>query len=174
MNFKLLQKTFISIKSIIKIFCVLFFLFTIHCNAQKGNSYEFKFYNNGKFKSSKKVEVYLVTKTDSIKCKITNGQINIPENTNTNSLIINYKKNKYNIENIDFSKLDNKSVIIFGIEKNTENFSVTQEPDIYLHLKTNTALKMDDPHKEKKIVFLTFNAITGKKTWSSYCRIATE
>lgn len=157
-----------------KILYFIIFTISIYCSAQTNNTiHEFDFYHNGNYKNSKKINFLIVKDSDSITCNISNRKISIPKISAPCSIIVYYRKKSYKINNIDFSRLDNESKIVFGIEKNLKNFSpVRTIPNAYLLDNYKLAVKVKNIKQAKKVNFIVFNSSktqsNGKISYKNY------
>ena len=142
----------------------IFIFFSIfYCFTQiQSNTYEFKFYKNGQYKDTKKIELFLVKNSDSIKCEIIKNRITIPKVNSIYSVVLLNKKKAYTIENVDFSKLDNDSKIVFGLEKDLRRFTQlsSEFPTTYFLNETGLSIKIEEKNLAKKVNFIVFNSRT--------------
>lgn len=166
-----------------KIFYFMIFTISIYCSAQtESSNHEFKFYKNGLFKNPKNIKLYLVKNSDSIKCNILKNKVTIPRVSSSQTVVVSYRNKNYKINDVDFSKLDKDSKIVFGIEKSIENFSpISKElPNTYILRNSPIinnnflAIKIENLHQAKKVNFIVFNCLAKseekKETYKTYSR----
>ena len=159
-----------------KIIYFIIFTISIYCSAQTEDSvHEFGFYYNGFYKNSKKIKLYLIKDSDTIKCSILKNKITIPKVYSSHTVIVYHKKKIYKINNMDFSKLNNESKVVFGIEKNLWNFIPADNiPNTYFMDSHRLSVKIENLNHAKKISFLVFNSSTTASnrvtTYRSYGR----
>ena len=145
-----------------KIINFILFFVTICTFAQTSNkSFDFEFYKNGEFRKSKNLKIQIIKNLDTIACEILNKKIIIPEIKDSCSVFIQIKNKKYIIDNVNFSKLDSNSKIVFGIENNIENFETiaNQNPNIYIIKNTMIGVKIENLEQAKEVDFLVFTSI---------------
>jgi len=156
---------------------VLFFT-TISSFAQtNGHYYDFEFYKNGSFYNTKKLKVQLVKDLDTIACEVAKDKLLLPDISGNYTVVVNIKKDKYIIANVDFSKLYRSSTIVFGIENDFSHFlspESRQYPTIYTLPKTLIPLQIEHLEEAKAVHFVIFTSEKqdGKmfKEVSSYSR----
>jgi len=159
-----------------KIIYFIIFTISIYCSAQTENSvHEFGFYQNGYYKNSKKINFFIIKDSDTIQCSIIKNKITIPKISSSHSVIVYHKKNVYKISDIDFSKLDKESKVVFGIEKNLGNFMPADNiPNTYFMDYHRLAVKIENLNHAKKVSFIVFNSSTTAnniiKTYKNYGR----
>jgi hypothetical protein len=154
----------------------LILLFVTICSfAQTNNkSYDFQFYKNGNFRNSKNLKIQIVKNSDSIACEVLNKKIIIPEIKDSCTVFFKIKNKKYIINNVDFSKLDSNSKIIFGIESNIKNFESisNQNPNFYILKNASIGVLIEILEQTKEVNFIVFTSKikTGnnKETIKSY------
>ena len=143
---------------------ILFIVFTTVCcfSQTKDNPHEFKFYKNGVYKSTKKAELYLIKKLDTIKCEITKSKIIIPKVDSVYSVVIKTKRKSYIIQDVDFSKLDNDSKIVVGSENDMTKFEQVSNdfPTMYFLKETGLAVEIEKMSQANKVNFIIFNSRT--------------
>lgn len=144
-----------------KTLLLLFLSFTLLSSAQTDTySYEFKFYKNGSFPKTKKLKVYAISGNDTIQCVIKEDKISIPKLSNVGSMLINFRNKTYQIDDIDFSKLDDKGSLFIGIENNMNNFTQplpNKGSEFYMLKNYSVILRLKDYNSIKKICFLNFS-----------------
>lgn len=142
-----------------KILPYIIFFYTTLLFAQTNNqSYEFEFYKNGNFKKTKNLKIQLAKNLDTISCEIVNGKIILPKNLDTCNIVVNYRKEKYVIENVLFSKLETESKIIFGAENNLKNLKPlsSQFPNFYNLPNRLTFIDIKNLEQAKEVHFIVF------------------
>lgn len=148
-----------------KTLLLLFLSFTLFSSAQSNtNSYEFKFYRNGSFPKTKKLKVYAISENDTILCAIKDDRIALPKLSTVGSILINFRKISYQIEEIDFSKLKDRGSLFIGIENNMNNFTQplpTKQPEFYILNDYAVILQLKDYESINKICFLSFSTIVS-------------
>lgn len=146
-----------------KTLLLLFLSFTLFSSAQSNtNSYEFKFYRNGSFPKTKKLKVYAISENDTILCAITDDRIALPKLSTVGSILINFRKKSYQVDDIDFSKLSDKGSLFVGIENNMNNFTQplpNKQPNFYFLKNYSVLLQLENYESIKKICFLSFSTI---------------
>jgi len=145
-----------------KIIYFIIFTISIYCSAQTENSvHEFDFYQNGFYKNSIKIKLFIIKDSDTIKCRILKNKITIPKVSSSHSVIVYHKKKVYKIRDVDFSKLDEESKVVFGIEKNLGNFIPADNiPNTYFMDYHRLAVKIENLNHAKKVSFIVFNSST--------------
>jgi len=157
---------------------LLLFVFS-YSNAQNEiSNHEFKFYKNGKFVKSKKLEIYFINASDTIKVDVVSNEVKMPKLESVNSVLVIVGKNKYLISEVDLSKVNEGSTIIFGVEKNFSNLiSVKAEfPKMRKLGNENILLKVENLEQAKEICFLVFHSKVkeepNKKEYKMYSKMA--
>lgn len=156
------------------------FFYSILCFAQTNNqSYDFEFYKNGYFKKTKNLKIQLAKYSDTISCEITNGKIILLKNLDTCNVIVHFKKEKYVIEKVLFSKLESKSKIIFGVENNLKNLKPISSkfPSFYIIPNRPTIIDLKNLEQAKEVHFIAFTTeekIENKINCRSYTQYYLE
>ena len=138
------------------IFRYIIFLTSICSFSQ--TTHQIEFYKTGKFKNPKNLKIWLVKNSDTLTCEVVNEKINIPQTSGIYSVVIESHKEKYMINEVDFSKINSESKIIIGIEKNIENLKPlsTEYPNLYNLPNTMTFIKIENLSQAMKVVFVVF------------------
>lgn len=140
---------------------IIFFV-SIWSFAQAPNhSYDFKFYKYGSFRNSKKMTFQLVKDIDTINCEVSKGKIQVPNISGKYTVVVTLKKDKYVVENVDFSKLYLGSTIVFGIENDFSNFSPpasNQYPTIYTLPNSLIPIKIEHIEQARSVHFVVFTS----------------
>ena len=159
-----------------------FILFLTSINSFSQTTNQIEFYKTGKFKSPKNLKMWLVKNSDTLKCEIVNEKINIPQNNGVYSVIIENQKERFVINDVDFSLLNSERKIIIGIEKNIENLKpVSKEyPNIYSILDSITFIRIENLNQAKEVVFVVFtseeteNKFKKAKSYTQYSLVKKE
>ena len=138
---------------------IVFFYSALFFAQTNNQSYEFEFYKNGYFKKTKNLKIQLAKNSDTISCEIANGKIMVPKNLDTYNVIVNFRKEKYVIENVLFSKLETESKIIFGVENNMKNLKPmsAQFPNFYNIPNRLTFIDIKNLEQAKEVHFIVFS-----------------
>ena len=156
---------------------IIFILFVLpSCSfAQTSNkSFDFEFYKNGKFRNSNHLEIQIIKNLDTITCKILKNKIIIPKIKDSCKVFIKTKSKNYLIDNVNFTKLDADSKIIFGVENNIGNFEsiANQNSNFYIIKNTMIGIKIENLEQAKEVNFLVFTSIeiieNNRRTAKSY------
>ncbi|WCO03504.1 hypothetical protein [Psychroserpens ponticola] len=142
-----------------KLFLLILLSTSLFCSAQSlKDSHEFKFYKNGRIVKPKKVNIYIISDKDTLKCEINENKILIPKVTDTCSILIKLKKETILIKDFDFSKIGNKGYITLGIENNMKNFQLMtpEYPNAYILKKYAIAINIENLQLIKKVCFLNY------------------
>jgi len=134
-------------------------LVSLNFYGQNNNAlHEFQFYHNGYIENKKAIQIALIIGLDTIDCGISEGQIVLPKSNLKGSILMRFKKKSYQIDDVDFSKIDVGSLMIFGVEKNMKNFAlVTEEfPNLYHVKNTLSLLEIENIEQVKEICFVSF------------------
>lgn len=157
---------------------ILLFVFS-YSNAQNINlTHEFKFYKNGKFLKSNDLQLFSIKGMDTIEFNVASDKIKIPKINFTGSILVVKGKKKYLIEEVDFSKIDENSNVLFGIENNFENLiKVSDKYQSARTLKNNLILlNVENLEQAKEICFVIFSSVIAKqesvKSSKSYSKMA--
>ena len=162
------------------IFRFILFLISTYCYSQTINQLEF--YNTGQFKNPKNLKIWILKNSDTLTCEIVNKKINIPITSGIHSVIIETHKDRYVINNVDFSKISSECKIIIGIEKNIENLKPLSKeyPNLYNLPERLTFIKIENLNQAKEVVFVVFttedlgNELKCSKSYDQYTLIKKE
>lgn len=157
---------------------ILFFVFS-YSNAQNETiTHEFKFYKKGEFLKSDDLQVYAINGIDTIKLNVALDKIKIPKINFQISILVVKGKKKYLIEDVDLSKIDDDSNVLFGIENNFKNLiKVSDEYPSVRKLKNNLfLLNVENLEQAKEICFIIFTSSSepndNRRTSKSYSKMA--
>ena len=151
-----------------KFLCLFFILISLNLYCQDNSSlHKFQFYNNGVIENSKSIKISVIVEKDTLNCAIKNGQINLPKTKVKCAVLINIKKKNYRIDNVDFSNVNNGTNVLFGIERNLDNFTQISSdyPNLYLIKKTQNTIEVENFDLAKEICFINFfsKVVNGKE-----------
>lgn len=155
---------------------LLVLLVAFQANAQtKSVVLEFAFYFHQKVLDGRSVTCSVIVENDTIDCPIKYGKITLPQIDATCTLLFSFKKNVYEIQNVDLSKVHEGMNMLIGVEKNTHNFKLlsTDFPTFYRLDRTFIGVDIEHLEWAKEVWFVCFNSVArndGKMRVGNYSK----
>lgn len=142
-----------------KFIAVLFLFFTLHLFGQnETTNHSFRFYKNGSYESTLELKIQAVFEKDTVTCEIKDKILLLPFADEIGSIIVTYKKEKYILNEINFSSIKNNADVIFGLEDDMKKFVPISPkfPTLYMVKNSMNSIKIDDIKNVKQICFISF------------------
>ena len=122
------------------------------------SSNEFTFYRNGNLEQKKIIKFSIIIENDTLECPIQDNKITLPKTNLKCSVLVDFKKKKYRIDDVDLSKISKESIVLFGIEKNLKNFDrvPSKLQNQYKIKDIFNIITIENYEKAKEICFISF------------------